>query len=158
MSISQSLFGFIFYKKYSTYEDLEEKVFLKNKNSSSKNHASSISFKLYKRNDSNIKIWILILFTSFYNSIGAVIRSDDVVDFGKKEENNHLLEIRVRSIQIITSALLCHFTIRLTIYRHQKVTLRIITFFLFIILAIELINAINIVNKILATLICTMSC
>ena len=158
MSISQSLFGFIFYKKYSTYEDLEEKVFLKNKNSSSKNHASSISFKLYKRNDSNIKIWILILFTSFYNSIGAVIRSDDVVDFGKKEENNHLLEIRVRSIQIITSALLCHFTIRLTIYRHQKVTLRIITFFLIIILAIELFNAINIADKILATIICTMSC
>ena len=53
---------------------------------------------------------------------------------------------------------MCHFTIRLTIYRHQKVTLRIITFFLIIILAIELINAINIADKILATIICTMSC
>ncbi len=36
MSVSQSLFGFIFYIRYSKYENLKEKAFFKNKNSFSK--------------------------------------------------------------------------------------------------------------------------
>ena len=150
--ISQCLIGFIIYKHYSKNKDLEEKK------PSNIQNTTKIPSNIYKINDSKRKVVILIIFTSFFNSLGCIIRSDDVVNFGKKEENNSLLEIRIRSIQILISSLICYFTIRLNIYRHQKVSLIIISIFLFLILVVELIISITIGSKILAILICSMSC
>ena len=58
-----------------------------------------------------------MIFASFFNFIGSIIRSDDVINFGTKEENNSLLEIRVRSIQIIISSLLCYYALKFNIYK-----------------------------------------
>ena len=112
----------------------------------------------YLSTDSLIKIRFLIFFGSFFNFIGTIIRSDDVINFGKKEENNSSLEVRIRSIQIVISSLLCYFTIRLIIYKHQKLSLIVISFFLAILLILELCRAESLLDKFLAILICTMSC
>ena len=90
--------------------------------------------------------------------LGSIIRSDDAINFGEKEENNSQLEIRIRSIQIIISSLLCYFTLRLNIYKHQKLSLIIISLFLVFLIIIELIIASNKKNKILSMLIVIMSC
>ena len=109
-------------------------------------------------NASKLKRICLIIFASFFNFTGSTIRSVDVYNSGKKEENNSLLEVRVRGIQIIISALLCHFSIRLTIYKHQKFSLIIISIFLIFILITELIISINIGKKLLALLFSSVSC
>ena len=109
-------------------------------------------------NDNTCKKICLIIFASFFNFVGSVIRSADVINFGKKEENNSSLEIRIRSIQIIISSLLCYFTLRLNIYRHQKLSLIVISFLLAFIITFELIIASSLKNKILSMLIVIMSC
>ena len=112
----------------------------------------------YITDDNKYKKFFLIIFTSFFNFIGSTIRNDDVINFGRKEENNSQLEIRIRSIQIIISSLLCHFTIRLKIYKHQKLSLIVISFFLLFLISMELYISSSIKNKILSMLICVMSC
>ena len=114
--------------------------------------------KSYEINDSRFKKISLIIFASFFNFVGSIIRSDDAINFGEKEENNSQLEIRIRSIQIIISSLLCHFTIRLKIYKHQKLSLIVISFFLLFLISMELYISSSIKNKILSMLICVMSC
>ena len=114
--------------------------------------------KSYKPTIKRYKKYLLINFASFFNFIGTIIRSDDVINFGQKQENNSQLEIRIRSVQIIISSLLCYFTIRLNIYKHQKLSLIIISFFLLFLIIMELVITSNIKNKILAILICVMSC
>ena len=114
--------------------------------------------KSYKPTIKRYKKYLLINFTSFFNFIGTIIRSDDVINFGQKQENNSQLEIRIRSVQIIISSLLCYFTIRLNIYKHQKLSLIVISFFLLFLIIMELVITSNIKNKILSILICVMSC
>ena len=99
-----------------------------------------------------------MIFASFFNFIGSIIRSDDVINFGTKEENNSLLEIRVRSIQIIISSLLCYYALKFNIYKHQKLSLYIISFFLLVIIIIEFYISINIPYKIFALFFSSMSC
>ena len=119
----------------------------------------TFSFIKNKSSKSNkLKKICLIIFASFFNFVGCVIRSADVINFGRKEENNSLLEVRIRSIQIIISSLLCYFTLRLNIYKHQKLSLIVISVPLVIIITIELIIASSVKNKILSMLICIMSC
>ena len=113
---------------------------------------------LIPSNDSIYKIRVLIIFASFFNFLGCAIRSDDIVDFGDKEENNSFLEVRIRSIQILISSLLCHFTMRLTIYKHHKLSLIIITIFSVIIIILEFYFSESLYNIFIAILICTVSC
>ena len=71
-----------------------------------------------------------------------------MVKFGLlEEENNSQLEIRIRGIQIIISSLLCFFTIRLNIYRHQKLSLIVISIFLAFIITLELSKSSNVKLK-----------
>ena len=135
-------------------ERTSSKIFVQNK----KEDKTLKSNKSSKTLGSEKKKLLLLFFASFFIFIGCIIRSDDVVNFGTKEENNSLLEIRVRSIQIIISALLCLYTIRLNIYNHQKLSLIIISFFLFVLIIIELYISTNILYKILAFLISSTSC
>jgi len=80
--------------------------------------------------DNEIKIYILIIFASFFNYIGVIVRKNinDITHF----------ENKVRGIQIIFSALLCYFTIRIKIYKHQLISLIIIFIALIIILLFDL--------------------
>ena len=123
----------------------------------SKNKPLDLNNNEYNKYNKFKKI-VLIIFASFFNFIGSTIRSSDVINFGRKEENNSYLEIRIRSIQIIISSLLCYFTLRLGTYKHQKLSLIVITIVLIFIITLELVYASNVVNKIISMLICIMSC
>ena len=112
----------------------------------------------YIKKDSKMKRVILIIFASFFNFIGCTIRKVDLFNLGTEEDNNILLEERIRSIQIIITSLLCHYTIRLYIYKHQKLSLIVISFFLAILLFLELYTANNILNKLITLLFCLISC
>ena len=114
--------------------------------------------KSYKSNDSKYKIFILIFFTSFFNFIGSIVRTNDIIKIRKNEESNSQLEVRIGSMQIIIASLLCHYTIRLNIYKHQKLSLIVVSFFLFLLIVAELIAYKDIKIKILSMLICLLSC
>ena len=156
---SQSLIGALIYLYYYCKKKI---IFPKNTKIDKKgNRIGSISLIInqsYQSNVSNWKKYSLIFFASFFNFVGSIIRSADVINFGKEEENNSQLEIRIRSNQIIISSLLCYFTLRLTIYKHQKLSLIVISVFLLFLIIIELIIASSVRNKILCMLICIMSC
>ena len=81
--------------------------------------------------DNEIKIYILIIFASFFNYIGVIVR---------KNINDFHFENKVRGIQIIFSALLCYFTIRIKIYKHQLISLIVIFIALIIILLFDIIE------------------
>ena len=156
---SQSLIGALIYLYYYCKKKI---IFPKNTKIDKKgNRIGSISLIInqsYQSNVSNWKKYSLIFFASFFNFVGSIIRSADVINFGKEEENNSQLEIRIRSNQIIISSLLCYFTLRLTIYKHQKLSLIVISVFLLFLIILELIIASSLRNKILCMLICVMSC
>ena len=155
---SQSLIGFIIYLFYFKRNKDEVKTAQIQISPTKIGKIILIENKTYISNDSKLKKICLIIFASIFNFIGTIIRSDDAVNFGKKEENNSLLEVRVRGIQIIIACLLCYYSIRIAIYRHQKFSIIIISIFLLFILIIELYISEKVINKILAIFICTLSC
>ena len=156
---SQSLIGAIIYLYYNcNKKEPTQEPIITGKRISKIGTVTLIMNKSYEINDSKFKKISLIIFASFFNFVGSIIRSDDAINFGEKEENNSQLEIRIRSIQIIISSLLCYFTLRLNIYKHQKLSLIIISLFLVFLIIIELIIASNKKNKILSMLIVIISC
>ena len=155
---SQSLIGGIIYLYYyprkKKFEQMSQRITLSNSNLSS-------SFLILKPNEIKInkaKKIFLIIFASFFNFIGCIIRSADILNFGKREENNSYLEVRIRSIQIIISSLLCFFALRLTIYKHQKLSLIVISVLLVTIITLELCFSSSPKYKVLSMLICIISC
>ena len=154
---SQCLFGYIIYICYSKKTNLNKGT-KKNVLSPFKEESFlSTSNKSTFSNDGKIKIIFLILFASFFNFIGTIIRNDDVLNFLSKEEDNSQLNVRVRGIQIIISSLLCHYTIRINIYKHQKLSLIIISFFYAILIGVELYISNQILSKIAVLSICIIS-
>ena len=99
------------------------------KRQSSKNNRSYSGVELIQNKleiiqpDSQTKIYILILFASYFNFIGSLLR---------KQSTDIQLENRTRGFQIIFCALLCYFTIRTKIYKHQLFSLIIIMIIFFI--------------------------
>jgi multidrug transporter EmrE-like cation transporter len=106
------------------------------KKQSSKNNRSYSGVELIQNKleiiqpDSQTKIYILIMFASYFNCIGSLIR---------KQKTDFQLENRTRGFQIIFCAILCYFTIRINKYKHQIFSLIIIFIIIIIILAIDLI-------------------
>jgi len=82
------------------------------------------------------KILLLIFFASYFDIIGTMIRKY----FNITSSNNNFIEERLKSFQIFTSALLCYFTIRIKMYKHNIFCLIIIFICLVIIIIIELID------------------
>ena len=155
---SQSLIGGIIYLYYYYRKNKVDERVLKLGLSFSSSSGSVFMYKTNEIKDNKCKkIWLMI-FASFFNFVGCVIRSDDVVNFGKKEENNSQLEIRIRSIQIIISSLLCYFTLRLNIYRHQKLSLIVISILLVIIITFEFIITSSWEYKLLSIIFVILSC
>lgn len=104
-------------------------------NSSSRNNSKiikSMGIKLIQRNtkisrsDTNLIIYILIFFASYFDFISLTYMRF-YIPFRNKVENDFLIK-DVRSLQICISALLCYFTIKTNIARHQIVSLIIISF------------------------------
>ena len=114
--------------------------------------------KFRNSNDSKTKIIFLIIFGSVFYFVGCVIRTNDVVYLGNKIGQNSQLEVRVRSIQIIISALICYFTMRLTIYKHQKLSMILISIFLIFIIITEFVVCPDLLITFISLLICTTSC
>ena len=108
-------------------------------------------------NDGKIKIICLIIFASLFNSIGTIIRNEDLLKTITNEDNNDRIDYRVRGIQIIFSSLLCYFTLRINIYKHQKLSLIIISVFYVILIGAELIFTEKIIIKVYLLLICLFS-
>jgi len=75
-----------------------------------------------------IKRYLLIIFASYFNFIDSVIRNH-IIDFQLKN--------RTKGFQIIFSAILCYFTIRIKIYKHQFFSLIIIFLIIIIILVFD---------------------
>ena len=107
--------------------------------------------------DGKIKIICLIIFASFFNAIGTFIRNEDLLKPMTKEEDNGQLDFRVRGIQIIFSSLLCYYTIRINIYKHQKLSLIVISVFYAILIGVELYISDEILVKMLILSICIIS-
>ena len=84
--------------------------------------------------DSQKKIYILIIFASYFNYVGSLVR---------KKRLDFQLENRTRGFQIIFCALLCYFTIRINKYKHQFFSLIVIFIIIIIISAIDLIFIID---------------
>ena len=145
---SQSLIGLIIYFYYSK------------KRTKIKKHIGAIQLinKFYKKNDSKLKKFVLIIFASFFSFVGNTIPSNDVIKIWKKEETNSQLEVRVRSIQIIISSLACYYTIKIRFYKHQKFSMLFIVVFLIFILIMELIISPIIYIKVISLIICAVSC
>jgi len=155
---SQSLIGGIIYLYYYYRKNKVDERVLKLGLSFSSSSGSVFMCGTNEIKDYKCKkIWLMI-FASFFNFVGCVIRSADVVNFGKKEENNSQLEIRIRSIQIIISSLLCYFTLRLNIYRHQKLSLIVISILLVIIITFEFIITSSWEYKLLSIIFVILSC
>ena len=79
--------------------------------------------------DKQIKIYALIIFASFFNYVGVIVR---------RNINDFHFENKIRGIQIIFSALLCYFTIRIKIYKHQIFSLIVIFIIIIFIIIIDL--------------------
>ena len=84
--------------------------------------------------DKNSKIFVLLFFASYFDIIGTVIRKY----FSNAISNKKFLEEKLKCFQIITSALLCYFTIRIKIYKHNLFCLIIIFICLVIVIIFEM--------------------
>jgi len=87
------------------------------------------------QSDNQIKIYTLVIFASYFNYIGSLIR---------KKSTDFQLENRTRGFQIIFCSILCYFTIRAKIYKHQFFALIII---FIIIIIISIIDSIFIIDR-----------
>ena len=160
---SQSLIGSLSYLYYNCRKKKEDEKYFKLGSSSSagsvSNYTGSIFIpKINEVKDTKAKKIFLIIFASFFNFVGCIIRSADILNFGKREENNGQLEVRIRSIQIIISSLLCFFTLRLNIYKHQKLSLIVISVLLVVIISLEFVITSSWKNKIASMVFCIISC
>ena len=154
---SQCLFGLIIYLCYS-----KKNI---SRSESKENVLSPLNIEPFLllpnnssfSNDGKIKVICLIIFASLFNSIGTIIRNEDLLKTITNEDNNDRLDYRVRGIQIIFSSLLCYFTLRINIYKHQKLSLIIISVFYVILIGAELIFTKKIIIKVYLLLICLFS-
>ena len=98
--------------------------------------------------DSENKIFILIFFASFFNWVGVIIRNNInfITKYKSKLEANILnnidnfIENRLRNIHIIISAILSCIILRIKIYKHQKLSIIIISICFIGIIIIELLE------------------
>ena len=118
--------------RYYTYQ--------KKKSNSSNNEVSIFGIKLVQPKsmifnlqiDSHKKIFLLVLFASYFDFAGTLVRKFYVL-------KNKSLENKLRSFQIIVSAILCHFTIKIRIYKHNMFALILISLCSIIIIIEEII-------------------
>ena len=152
-----SLYTLIFISKFIAgliAKNFSKFIIQPNSDSNGRNY-SIMGIKLTKTNleissiDSIPKIIVLIFFASYFDIIGTIVRKN----FNMNDKKNKSLDERLKGFQIISSALLCYYTIRTKIYRHNIFSLVIVFICLIIIIIIEilyssegiLLNSINII-------------
>ena len=90
--------------------------------------------------DNYYKIGLLIFFASYFDYIGTFIRKFVIYTTYNKINVSDTLEHSVRSVQVLSSALFCYFTIGTTMYRHQRFSLIMIFINIISILIAELLS------------------
>ena len=101
-------------------------------------HDDDILNKL-TRPDSNLKIIILVLITSYFEIIGALCRRCVTVDSANNNRDIYdEFHSKYRSSEIIISSILCYFALNNKIYSHHKLSLIIILVCLITIVATTL--------------------
>ena len=88
-----------------------------------------------KQADNFYRILFLLFLASYFDFSGTMARKFSFI----KCTSIKTLSSRIRSLQIFISSLLCYFTIRTKIYKHQKFSLYIILFFLVLVILSEFI-------------------
>ena len=84
--------------------------------------------------DSHFKIYLLLFFATFFDFVGFLIETFFLPRFIK---NSKTLKVRLYGLEIIISAILCYFLLRLKIYRHQIFSLIIVFICLIIIMIFD---------------------
>ena len=82
--------------------------------------------KELNRQDSDLKIILLMILAAFIELIGAIVRRYAIKKFCNKEEEGEKINTKLRSFEIIISSLLSYLILHIKIYRHHLVTLVII--------------------------------
>ena len=101
-----------------------------------KNQISELS------SDSHIKIFILIIFASYFNCLGTIIRKNNKINKINKINTfeRETLDNRLRSFQIIISSILCCCTLRTKLYKHNILALIIISICSIILIIVFMVN------------------
>ena len=88
--------------------------------------------------DSNIKIVFILFFDSFFYFITTLTRKIYAIFGTKRRAIDKFLEKRLRPFHMLFSVLLCYLTTNLKIYKHQKLSLIVISVFLILNILIEI--------------------
>ena len=103
--------------------------------------------------DNGFKICLLIFCIAYFDFIGSIVRNISSLNVSYSNTTDNFQQY-VRSLQIFSSSLLCYYTIRLNIYKHQFVSLIIIFICLIILVIIEFINGGSIMSFLFACFSC----
>ena len=92
--------------------------------------------KYLKRPDSKFKVIVLIIFAAYFEIVGSMSRR-----YLSNDSSNELYDeyhARYRSSEIIIASIICSFTLKMKIYRHQIFSLIVISICLLVIFITEL--------------------
>ena len=128
MFLSEFVFGLISYKSHINFES--------NDNNSKFNLKKLIQFPPTQtpRPDSNFKIYLLLFFISFFDFTSFAI---ETLYFPRYINTSKSLKMRLYGLEVIISAFLCYFLLKLKIYRHQIFSLISLFICLIIIIIFE---------------------
>ena len=90
----------------------------------------------YEIPDKQYKIFILIFFAAYFEFFGFLSRRF-ISMYDLNDDNYDEFNAKFRGLEILSSSLLCHFTLRIEIYKHHIFSLIIIAFCLLINLVLE---------------------
>lgn len=113
---------------------------------------NSETSKALERPDSNLKIIILTIFAAYFEIVGAISRRY-LTDSETNSDIYDEFHAKYRSSEIFIASILCYFTLKIKIYKHQTFSLIIILVCLIIVFGTELIVKKNLWFNLLITLI-----
>ena len=97
----------------------------------------------YEIPDNAYKIFILIFFAAYFEFFGFLSRKFNTI-YDLNDENFDEFNAKFRGLEILSSSILCYFTLRIKIYKHHIFSLIIIVFCLLTNLILEYIETNNV--------------
>ena len=142
MFLSEIIFGLILFK-YNRKQMLKQKsdnIETKFKGIKLIQNKAEISFT-----DGTLKIYIFIFLVAYFDFIEFVLKTLYLPHLPvlKNSKLSKSLDIRLRGILVISSALLCYFLLKFPTYKHKKVSLLIIVICLILIIISEYFRELN---------------
>ena len=106
------------------------------------------------RLDTIYKIYFLIFLAAFYDFNVFILQT---LYLPKYDIANSTLDMRLRCVLTVSSAILCYYVLRLPIYKHQKYSLIMISICLVLVIILEFIFQLNFAETSLGNLIRVLS-